>query len=149
MGFAALSGALKSLQTFPCCAARPRASIARPAVDSKAWHRQYCIVNDQSCLHELIADDMASKRKHGEEARIALDYSAKLFLSLNYLKPGDVRPSGDGRVMYTATNETPCVLHANGANKRSLLRMLRVPRMLDSSKMWIVNGGAVMGRQLS
>ena len=30
---------------------------------------------------------------------------------------------------------TPCVLHANGANKRSLLRMLRVPRMLDSSKM--------------
>ena len=160
MGFSALSRALHALPTFPCCAARPGGSFPQRLVDANG--APGCIVNDQSCIHEFIANGMKRpvrggfpqqsaprKQPHDEEARIALDYSAKLFLSLYYLKPGEVGPSGDGRVMYTRTNTTPCVLHANGANKRAVLKMLNVSRMVDFTRMWVVQGDVVLGRRLS
>lgn len=68
--------------------------------------------------------------------RIVLDHSASLFLSLFYLNPDDVAAGPDGRLVFTRTNTTPCVLHANGACKRCLLAKLKVPTHLTSTQAW-------------
>uniref|UniRef100_A0A7S3AZ21 PLOD1-3-like GT domain-containing protein n=1 Tax=Haptolina ericina TaxID=156174 RepID=A0A7S3AZ21_9EUKA len=109
--FSRLESVLRNLHGFPCC---------RPLPDERR-----CILGDQGCLQAALLSGQIS---------YSLDTTGSLFLNAHGVRKKDLAPRA-GRVVYTPTGRTPCILHSNGLHRELLGKLWwRVPRVA-----WIVD----------
>ena len=107
---------LQQIPTYPCCPAsayHPSARFALPPCKgcaSRETKRPTCAVSSQACLQvALLRSGLLASRQ------AVIDENASLFLSVYGLEPGELELDADERLRHVPTQQTPCVLHLNGA----------------------------------